>query len=153
MQRPQQTHQFAPDPSLPPGQGDLEALERLKEIIKSNQHHIFRATPQPAALASLYRGSLPSAVLPHPEQIPNNSKEKPTAPSSPTFETPSSSTFISDAHISHVVAAVQGTARPSIPNDTVRVILHLRRCHLLICDCCAASFKYGESAGSRPSVD
>jgi hypothetical protein len=145
--------QFFRDSSLPPGQGDLEALERLKEIIKSNQHKIFRATPQPAALASLYMGSLPSAVLPHPEQIPNNSKEKPTAPSSPTFETPSSSTFISDAHIAHVVAAVQGTARPSIPDDTVRVILRLRRCHPLICDYYAASFKYGESAGSGTSLD
>jgi hypothetical protein len=152
MPHPQQV-QFFPDHSLPPGQRDLEALERLKEIIKNNQHEIFRATPRPAALASLYRGSLPSAVLPHPEQIPNNSKEKPTAPSSPTFETPPSSTFISDAHIAHVVAAVQGTARSSIPNDTVRVILRLRRCHSLICDCYAASFKYGESAGSGPSLN
>ena len=120
MQHPQQV-QFFPDPSLPPGQRDLEALERLKEIIKSNQHEIFRAIPQPAALASLYGGSLPSAVPSHPEQVPNNPKEKPTtAPSSPTFETPSSSTYISDAHRAHVVAAVQGVAKPSISNDTVR---------------------------------
>lgn len=133
MQHPQQV-QFFPDPSLPPGQGDLEALERLKDIIKSNQHEIFRATPRPAALASLYRGSLPSAVPPHPEQIPNNPKLKPTtAPSSPTFETPSSSTFINDAHGAHIVAAVQGAARPSISNDIVRTLLRLRRCHPLIC--------------------
>ncbi|KAF8490384.1 hypothetical protein F5888DRAFT_1131783 [Russula emetica] len=119
MQHSQQV-QFFPDPSLPPGQGDLEALERLKEIIKSNQHEIFRATPRPAALASLYKGSLLSAVPPHPEQIPNNPKEKPTtAPSSPTFEKPSSSTFIRDAHSAHVVAAVQGATRPSISNDTL----------------------------------
>ena len=153
MQHPQQV-QFFPDPSLPPGQGDLEALERLKEIIKSNQHEIFRATPRPAALASLYKGSLLSAVPPHPEQIPNNSKEKPiTAPSSPTFVTPPPSTFISDAHNSHVVAAVQGIATPSISNDTVRTLLRQRRCHPLICDCYVASFQYRESAGSEPSLD
>jgi hypothetical protein len=153
MQHSQQV-QFFPDPSLPPGQGDLEALERLKEIIKSNQHEIFRATPRPAALASLYKGSLLSAVPPHPEQIPNNPKEKPTtAPSSPTFEKPSSSTFIRDAHSAHVVAAVQGATRPSISNDTVRALLRIRRCHPLICDCCVASFQCGESAESEPSLD
>jgi hypothetical protein len=127
MQHSQQV-QFVPDPSLPPGQGDLEALERLKEIIKSNQHEIFRATPRPAALANLYRGALPSAVPPHPEQIPNNPKEKPTtAPSSLSFEKPS---FVSDAHGARVVSAVQGAgqsracvpSRPSISNDTVRVL-------------------------------
>jgi hypothetical protein len=129
--------QFVPDPSLPPGQGDLEALERLKEIIKSNQHEIFRATPRPAALASLYRGSLLSAVPPLPEQIPNNPKEKPTtAPSGPTFETSSSSTVISDGHSAQVVAAVQGAARPSISNDPVRALPCIRCGHLLIRDCC-----------------
>lgn len=113
--------QFVPDSSLPPGQRDLEALEHLKKIIKSNQHEIFRATPQPAALASLYRGPLPSAVPPHPEQIPNNSMEMPnTAPSSPTFETPPPSTFTSDTHSAHVLAAAQGASRSSVCNDTVR---------------------------------
>src|ERR1700723_172604 len=97
MQHPQ-PFQFSPGPSLPPGQGDLEALERLKEVIKNNRHEIFRATPRPAALASFFRGALPSAVPPHPEQIHNNPKEKPsTVPSSSTFKTPSSSTFIGDA--------------------------------------------------------
>ncbi len=134
MQHPQQV-QFFPDPSLPPGQGDLEALERLKNIIKNNQHEIFRATPQPAVLASLYRGSLPSSVPPHPEPIPGNTKEKPTtAPSSLSFETPSPSTFISDPHSAHVVSAVQRAVRPSISNDTVRTLLRLHRCHPLICD-------------------
>jgi hypothetical protein len=152
MPHPQQV-QFIPDPSLPPGQGDLEALERLKEIIKNNQHEIFRATPRPAALASLYRGPLTSAV-PHPEQISNNPKENPTtAPSSPTFETPSSSTFISDAHSAQVVAAVQRVARPSISNDTVRALLRLRRGHPLICDYYVAFFQYSESAGPKPSLD
>lgn len=152
MQHSQQV-QFSPDPSLPPGQGDLEALERLKEIIKSNQHEIFRATPRPAALASLYKGSLPSAVPPHPEQIPNNPKEKPgTAPSSPTFETSSSSTFISDAHTAFV-AAVQGAARSFISNDTVRVLPRLYRCQPLICECYVAFFQYGEFAGSESSLD
>ena len=130
MQHPQQD-QFFPDPSLPRGQGDLEALERLKEFIKGNQHEIFRATPRPAALASLYRGALPSSsVLPHPEQIPNNSKEKPTnALSTLGFETPSSSSFISDAPSAHVVSAIQGASGqsracvPSISGDTVRVFL------------------------------
>ncbi|THH12782.1 hypothetical protein EW146_g7369 [Bondarzewia mesenterica] len=66
--------QFFPDPSLPPGQGDLEALERLKEMIKNNEHEIFRAVPQPSVLAGLYKGSSASGqslVPPHPEQIPH----------------------------------------------------------------------------------
>lgn len=117
--------QFFPNPSLPPGQGDLEALERLKEIIKNNQHDIFRATPQPAALANLYRGTLPSAVPPHPEQIPNNPKENPTtAPSSLNFETPSSSSFISDTHSAQVggQSRARVPARQSFSSDTVRVL-------------------------------
>jgi hypothetical protein len=160
MQHPQQD-QFSPDPSLPRGQGDLEALERLKEFIKSNQHEIFRATPRPAALASLYRGALPS-VPPHPEQIPNNSKEKPTnAPSTLGFETPSSSSFISDAHGAHFVSAIQGAPLvggqsracvPSISSDTVRVLLPPNRLHPLICDCYVAWIHYG-STGSESSLD
>ena len=65
--------QFRPDPSLPPGPADLEALERLKEAIKNNEHEIYRAVPQPAVLASLYKGlidSVQSHVPPHPEQVP-----------------------------------------------------------------------------------
>ena len=110
MQHPQQV-QFFPDGSLPPGQSDLEALERLKETIINNQHEIFRATPRPAALASLYRGALPSVVLPHPEQIPGSAKEKSaSAPSSSlSFEKPSSSG-------AHVVSAVQGG--PSIGSQS-----------------------------------
>jgi hypothetical protein len=153
MQHPQQV-QFFPDSSLPLGQGDLEALERLKEVIKSNQHEIFRATPRLAALASLYRGPLPSSISPHPEQILSNPKEEPTTtPSSPSFEAPSSSTFISGAHSAHAVSAVQGAMRPSISSDIVRALLRLRHCYPLTYDCNVASFQYGESAGSESYLD
>ncbi|TFK82529.1 hypothetical protein K466DRAFT_666461 [Polyporus arcularius HHB13444] len=61
---------------LPPGENDLEILERLKETIKSNHHEFFRPVPQPAALASIYLGtkslSAPSHVPPHPEQVPTD---------------------------------------------------------------------------------
>ncbi|KAI0699887.1 hypothetical protein C8T65DRAFT_658882 [Cerioporus squamosus] len=78
---PQAIHPQSPvlnhsQPSLPPGQNDLEILERLKETIKSNHHEFFRPVPQPAALASIYLGpkssSAPSHVPPHPEQVPTD---------------------------------------------------------------------------------
>ncbi|KAI0088073.1 hypothetical protein BDY19DRAFT_951813 [Irpex rosettiformis] len=63
---------FYPAQSLPPGQNDLEILERLKETIKNNQHELFTPTPRPAALASVYLGpNNLSRVPPHPEQIPH----------------------------------------------------------------------------------
>lgn len=46
---------------LPPGKSDLEILENLKQIIKNGQHEFYRAIPQPAALASLYLGKIPSS--------------------------------------------------------------------------------------------
>ncbi|KAI9437625.1 hypothetical protein H4582DRAFT_289000 [Lactarius indigo] len=117
MQHPQQA-QFIPDPALPRGQGDLEALERLKETIKSNQHEIFRATPRLDVLASIYQGPLgpllppPSlSVPPHPEQMQSNPTEK--AAAAPTssggnFETVSSSGFSSDVRHAHAHPPVQG---------------------------------------------
>ncbi|KAI0075863.1 hypothetical protein K474DRAFT_1663752 [Panus rudis PR-1116 ss-1] len=71
----QQSPQFFPQAQGPPGKSDLELLERLKEMIKNNQHELFRPVPQPAALASLYLGprnasANGSHVPPHPEQIP-----------------------------------------------------------------------------------
>ncbi|KAI0762178.1 hypothetical protein BD413DRAFT_720511 [Trametes elegans] len=60
---------------LPPGQSDLEILQRLKETIKNNQHELFRPDPQPAALASVYlgpRSAVSSHVAPHPEQVPTD---------------------------------------------------------------------------------
>jgi len=47
-----------PNPPLPPGKNDLEILQNLKKLIIENQHPFFRAIPQPAALASLYKGPL-----------------------------------------------------------------------------------------------
>lgn len=59
--------------SLPPGQSDLEILERLKETIKNNQHELFAPIPRPTALASVYLGPHSvSHVPPHPEQIPHD---------------------------------------------------------------------------------
>jgi hypothetical protein len=155
MQHPQQT-QFFPDLSLPPGQGDLEALERLKEFIKNNQHEIFRAVPRPAALANLYKGPLPSLVPSYPEQISGSLPEKSTTTSSgPSFETSSSSSFVSDAHRPHVTPAVHGVslissqARASAPpktgisSDTVRVLLRSTRLHSPTFDCYVAFFSGG----------
>lgn len=135
MQHPQQA-QFFPDPSLPPGQRDLEALERLKDTIKNNQHEVFRAIPRPAALASLYKGLLPFRVPPHPEQIQGNSPEKPTTtPSGVTFEKMASSNSIDTAHHTHGASPAQGVlsssgpgyssvpSRPCVSSDTVRTSL------------------------------
>ncbi|KZT04222.1 uncharacterized protein LAESUDRAFT_658263 [Laetiporus sulphureus 93-53] len=67
----QPQHFFQPEPNLPPGQNDLEVLEKLKETIKSGQHELFQPVPQPAALASLFLGpKYVSRVPPHPEQVP-----------------------------------------------------------------------------------
>ena len=61
--QPPSQQQFQPQPvmpALPPGKNDLEILQNLKKIIKDGQHPYFRAIPQPAALASLYMGPLPT---------------------------------------------------------------------------------------------
>jgi hypothetical protein len=42
-----------------PGRNDLEVLENLKNIIKSNQHEIYKPIPQPDALLAQYRGPIP----------------------------------------------------------------------------------------------
>jgi hypothetical protein len=81
-QQPHQPHQppfysaqpQQQQPILPPGQNDLEVLEKLKELIKNGQHEFYRAVPQPAALASLYLGlnAAPQTQVPHhPEQAPD----------------------------------------------------------------------------------
>ena len=61
-------------PMLPPGQNDLEVLEKLKEMIKNGQHEFYRAVPQPTALASIYLGpnaASQAQVVHHPEQAPD----------------------------------------------------------------------------------
>jgi len=146
MQHPQQV-QFFPDPSLPPGQGDIEALERLKEFIKNNQHEIFRAVPRPAALANLYKGPLPSLVPPYPEQTSSSLREKSTTTQTGVgYEIPSSSGFSSDGHRSHIAPAVQGAPliesqgvdsvppRPGISSDKVRTSFRSIYLHSLIFD-------------------
>lgn len=58
--------------SIPPGENDLEILERLKDTIKNGQHEFFRPVPRPTALAHVYLGPHNgSHVPPHPEQIPH----------------------------------------------------------------------------------
>ncbi|KAJ3556047.1 hypothetical protein NM688_g2243 [Phlebia brevispora] len=64
---------------LPPGQSDLEILERLKETIKSNQHEFFQPIPRPAALLNLYMG--PRHAPLHPEQIPQSGEDRRMGPS------------------------------------------------------------------------
>ncbi|KAH9054286.1 hypothetical protein EDB87DRAFT_1646808 [Lactarius vividus] len=127
MQHPQQAH-FVPDPALPRGQGDLEALERLKETIKNNQHEIFRATPTARRpLGSLLPPSSLS-VPPHPEQMQSNPAEKAAAgitSSGGSFETVSSSGFPGDARHAPAHASVQGVPlasggpRPGISGNMV----------------------------------
>jgi hypothetical protein len=133
MQHPQQA-QFAPDPALPRGQGDLEALERLKEAIKNNQHEIFRATPRLDALASLYQGSLgalqppPSLSVSHPEQIHSNPPEKAAAATMSSgggFETVSPSGFSGDVRVQGAPLATAGP-RPGISsNSMVRCLFYV----------------------------
>jgi len=50
--------------SVIPGRSDLELLEELKKAILEGQHPIFRATPNPIALAQLWKG--PMWVPPQP---------------------------------------------------------------------------------------
>ncbi|TFK53744.1 hypothetical protein OE88DRAFT_1626159 [Heliocybe sulcata] len=69
--------------ALPPGQNDLEILENLKDMIKNNQHEVFKPIPNPNALASIYLGTrntstgAVSQVPPHPEQIPQDAMGTP----------------------------------------------------------------------------
>ena len=56
------------------GNSDLEKLERLKREILEGQNPLYKATPQPDFLASLYMGRAQqekSTVPAHPEQVPN----------------------------------------------------------------------------------
>ncbi|KAG6856286.1 hypothetical protein H0H87_005769 [Tephrocybe sp. NHM501043] len=53
-----------------PGANDLERLENLKNIIKTNQHSNYRPIPQPAALAAHYLGPIPPPA--EPTQYGNN---------------------------------------------------------------------------------
>jgi hypothetical protein len=64
-----------PSHPLPPGQNDLEILERLKETIKAGQHEFFQPIPRPDLLANIYLGphGVPQ-VSPHPEQVPQDSR-------------------------------------------------------------------------------
>ncbi|KAG6876494.1 hypothetical protein C0992_012782 [Termitomyces sp. T32_za158] len=59
QQQPQQ--QQVPQPPSIPGKNDFERLENLKNIIKANQHANYRPIAQPAALAALYLGPLPTS--------------------------------------------------------------------------------------------
>ncbi len=128
MQHPQQAL-FAPDPSLPRGQGDLEALERLKETIKNNQHEVYRATPQLDVLARLYKGPL-SSLPPsssHPEQIQIKQPEKaagaPT-PSGGNFEAVSPS------------ARHGGGPRPGIPGSNMVRVPSVSLFSRALSECC-----------------
>ena len=59
-------------PTLPPGKNDLDILQNLKQIIKDGQHPFFRAVPQPAALASIYMGTIPSQYQTQERSQPDN---------------------------------------------------------------------------------
>ena len=147
MQHSQQA-QFAPDPTLPRGQGDLEALERLKETIKNNQHEIFRALPRLDALASLYQGPvgslLPPLSLSHSEQMQSNPSEKPAAAtmsSGGSFDTVSPSGFSGDTRniLANVHPSVQSASlvgsdpRSGISGNNMVRCLYSRSRALLTC--------------------
>ena len=126
MQHPQQV-QFAPDPALPRGQGDLEALERLKEVIKNNQHEIFRATPRLDALASLYQGPL-GTLKPPPEQMHSNPPEKTAATtmsSGGSFDTVSSSGFPSDTRGQGAPLVAASSRQGISSNNMVRCLFYM----------------------------
>ncbi|GLB45073.1 hypothetical protein LshimejAT787_1901510 [Lyophyllum shimeji] len=61
---PQQAQQPHAQLLLPAGRNDLEILENLKEIIKNGQHDMYRPIPNPAALASIYLGPIPTSQVP-----------------------------------------------------------------------------------------
>ncbi|KAF4597835.1 hypothetical protein EYR38_006226 [Pleurotus pulmonarius] len=72
--------EHTPQMVLPPGEDDLEILEKLKEMIKNGQHEFYRAVPQPRALASLYLGpNAPAHGQPQPEQL-QAEKDGPNSP-------------------------------------------------------------------------
>ena len=78
QQQPQQQSQPpSMKPTLPPGKNDLDILQNLKKIIKDGQHPFFRAVPQPAALASIYLGTIPSQsqAQGRPGETPGDSTE------------------------------------------------------------------------------
>lgn len=80
---------------LPPGKNDLEILENLKQIIKNGQHEFYRAIPQPAALASLYLGTIPTGE-----------------PASNTMEDTRSTSVAQDDISKENISPVESTTRP-----------------------------------------
>ncbi|KDQ55642.1 hypothetical protein JAAARDRAFT_37047 [Jaapia argillacea MUCL 33604] len=92
-QQPQSHSQFFSSPQqpiLPPGANDLEVLEKLKAMIKSGQHEMFKPIPNPVALASVYLGvsaSGQSQVPPHPEQMPEDQAKRYSQVSGPEGST------------------------------------------------------------------
>ena len=110
----QQQH---PSTVLPPGQNDLEILERLKETIKNNHHELYRPIPQPAALASVYLGpkssSAPSQVPPHPEQVP-------TDPSPPGLTLVAQDAPKLPADAAPAQSAVSPVVPPAVVKDATR---------------------------------
>jgi hypothetical protein len=99
--------------NLPPGQSDLEKLEKLKDQIKSGQHDIYRAVPQPAALASLYQGPATQSQVPHhPEQGPSDF-QGPGFPTSPYDVSAANNPINSSGSNSAPSSAVDLGRRPS----------------------------------------
>ncbi|PPR07560.1 hypothetical protein CVT24_008756 [Panaeolus cyanescens] len=74
---PGRSQENNPPPRLPPGKNDLEILENLKRIIKEGQHPFYRAVPQPAALARLYKGVIPVSDSKETDSTENGSAQKP----------------------------------------------------------------------------
>lgn len=77
----------------PPGQKDLALLQHIEKVIIENQHPFFRAVPQPAALAKLYKGPLPTSFQEqHLEQsglgLPTDSDDGVTASPSASASAP-----------------------------------------------------------------
>ena len=109
-------------PTLPPGKNDLDILQNLKQIIKDGQHPFFRAVPQPAALASIYMGSIPSQYQSQERQgeTPGDSAEGQSAvDTNPVDSRPVDSHPVDSRPASDRIVPPQSQARPpAAPADT-----------------------------------
>lgn len=110
-QHPQQHQQFFSTTNLPAGQNDLEVLEKLKEKIKSGQHEIYRAIPQPTALASIYLGPTAQSQVPHhPEQGPPDF-QGPGFPATP-YDVPAAGNPVSNSGSNSGQSSADPSRRP-----------------------------------------
>lgn len=96
-----------------PGKNDLEILENLKTIIKSNQHDLYKPIPQPEALLSQYYGPLP-----HTSNHTSHDASPPRTRRPSAFDTP-----LLHQNTTPSVSASSGEPVPQPMNDSRRASL------------------------------